>query len=67
VSSDKVGLAVKPGAAEPLAEAIIRTLGNLDKFQSCYGHELENKYSWEHIAELTMRSYETAISNKMQG
>jgi len=66
VSSDKVGLAVKPGAAEPLAEAIISTLGNLDKFQSCYGPELENKYSWEHIAELTMRSYETAISSKQE-
>ena len=67
VSSDKVGLAVKPGAVEPLAEAIISTLGNLDKFQSRYSPELENKYSWEHIAELTMRSYETAISSKKPG
>ena len=67
VSSDKVGLAVKPGAVEPLAEAIISTLGNLDKFQSRYSPELENKYSWERIAELTMRSYETAISSKKPG
>jgi glycosyltransferase involved in cell wall biosynthesis len=67
VCSDKVGLTVEPGAVEPLAEAIINALGNLDKFQSCYNPELERKYNWEHIAELTMRSYETAISNKKQG
>ena len=64
VSSDKVGLIVEPGTVEPLAEAVINALDSLDKFQSCYGPELENKYSWEHIAELTMRSYEAAISGK---
>jgi glycosyltransferase involved in cell wall biosynthesis len=67
VCSDKVGLTVEPGAVEPLAEAIINALGNLDKFQSCYNPELERKYNWEHIAELTMRSYETAIIDKKQG
>ena len=61
VSSDNIGLAVEPGAVEPLAKAVINTLDDLDKFQSCYGPELESKYSWEHIAELTMRSYEAAI------
>ena len=64
VSSDKVGLAVEPGNSEALAEAVTSVLGSLDKFQSCYGPELEKKYSWEHIAELTMRSYEVAISGK---
>jgi glycosyltransferase involved in cell wall biosynthesis len=64
VSSDKVGLIVEPGAVEPLAEAVINALDSLDKFQSCYGPELENKYSWEHIAKLTMRSYEAALSQE---
>ncbi len=64
VSSDKVGLVVESGAVEPLAQAVINALDSLDKFQSCYGPELENKYSWEHIAELTMLSYEVAISSK---
>ena len=64
VSADNVGLVVEPGAKEPLAEAIMNVSGSLDKFQSQYSPELENKYSWEHIAESTMRSYETAISNK---
>jgi len=62
VSSDNIGLAVEPGAVEPLAKAVINTLDDLDKFQSCYGPELESKYSWEHIAELTTRSYEAAIN-----
>jgi len=61
VSSDSIGLAVEAGAVETLAQAVINALDDLDKFQSCYGPELESKYSWEHIAELTMRSYEAAI------
>ena len=64
VPSDKVGLVVEPGAAELLAEAITNVLNKLDNFQSHYGPELENKYSWEHIAELTMHSYEAAIDTK---
>jgi glycosyltransferase involved in cell wall biosynthesis len=66
VSTDKVGLVVEPGAVEPLAEAVINALDSLDKFQSRYSPELENKYSWEHIAELTMRSYQAAISSKLE-
>ncbi len=66
VSSDEVGLVVEPGDAEPLAEAIISILGSLDKFQSRYSPELESKYSWEHISELTMHSYKTAISGKLE-
>jgi len=42
-------------------------LDSLDKFQSCYDPELENKYSWKHIAELTMLSYEAALSSKKPG
>lgn len=64
VSSDNVGLVVEPGAVEPLAQAVINALDSLDKFQSCYGPELESKYNWEHIAELTMRSYEAAVKSK---
>jgi len=60
VSSDGVGLVVEPGVPEPLAEAIISVLGSLDKFQSHYNSELENKYSWKRAAELTMRNYELA-------
>ncbi len=66
VSSDKVGLVVEPGAVEPLALAVINAMDSLDKFQSCYGPDLENKYSWEHIAELTMHSYKTVISSKSE-
>jgi glycosyltransferase involved in cell wall biosynthesis len=62
VSSDNTGLAVEPGAEEPLATAVINALDDLDKFQSRYSPELESKYGWEHIAELTMHSYETAIN-----
>jgi glycosyltransferase involved in cell wall biosynthesis len=64
VSTDKVGLVVEPGAVEPLAEAVINALDSLDKFQSHYSPELEEKYSWEHIAKLTIRSYEAAISGE---
>jgi glycosyltransferase involved in cell wall biosynthesis len=64
VSSDNIGLAVEPGAVEPLAQGVINALDDLDKFQSRYSPELENKYSWEHLAELTMRSYEAAINIK---
>jgi len=64
VSSDKVGLAVEPGNSEALAEAVTSVLGSLDKFQSHYGPELDKKYSWEHIAELTMRSYEAIVRSK---
>ncbi len=66
VVSDKVGLTVEPGAAEPLAEAVTNVLGSLDKFQSHYSSELEEKYSWKHIAELTLRSYQAAISDKSE-
>ncbi|MCP4260021.1 MAG: glycosyltransferase family 4 protein [Planctomycetes bacterium] len=62
VSSDNIGLAVEPGAVEPLAKAVLNALDDLDKFQSYYSPELENKYRWEHIAEMTMHSYEAAIN-----
>jgi glycosyltransferase involved in cell wall biosynthesis len=62
VSSDNTGLAVEPGVVEPLAQAVINVTDNLEKFQSRYNPEIVNKYSWEHIAELTMRSYEAAIN-----
>ena len=64
VSSDKVGLVVESGAVEPLAVAVTNALDSLDKFQSHYNSELEGKYSWKHIAELTMLSYEAALSNQ---
>ncbi len=66
VFTDKVGLTVEPGAVEPLAEAVINALDSLDKFRSYYSPELEEKYSWEHIAELTIRSYQAAISSKLE-
>ena len=63
VSSDNTGLTVEPGAVEPLAQGITNVLDNIDIFQSHYSPDLENKYSWGHIAELTMRSYEAAINS----
>jgi glycosyltransferase involved in cell wall biosynthesis len=62
LSADNIGLAVEPGAVEPLAMAVINVLDDLDKFQSRYSSDLESKYSWEHIAEITMHSYEVAIN-----
>jgi D-inositol-3-phosphate glycosyltransferase len=61
VSSDNIGLTVEPGTVEPLAKAITNVLDNTDKFQSHYSSNLEKKYNWGHIAELTIHSYETAI------
>ena len=61
VSSDNVGLVVEPGDPKALAEAVINILDKPDDFQSHYTTELENKYSWKNIAELTIRSYEKAI------
>ncbi len=64
VSSDNVGMVVEPRDPQALAEAITSTLGDLDKFQSGYNSQLESKYSFSRIAELTMHSYEAAISNR---
>ncbi len=61
VYADKIGLVVEPGNPESLAKAIISLLNNLEKFKSHYSPELEKKYSWKHVAELTMRTYELAI------
>jgi D-inositol-3-phosphate glycosyltransferase len=66
VFSDKVGLTVEPGSSEALAEAIISVSGNLESYQSHYSPELEEKYSWQHIAELTMGSYQAAISGRLE-
>jgi len=62
VTSDNIGLTVEPGSVELLAQAVINTLYNLDKFKFSYSPELESKYSWDSIAELTMSSYEAAIN-----
>jgi glycosyltransferase involved in cell wall biosynthesis len=61
VASDNVGLVVEPGDSTALAEAVINILDNSGDFQSHYTTELETKYSWKHIAEQTIRSYEKAI------
>ncbi|MBW7988970.1 MAG: glycosyltransferase [Planctomycetes bacterium] len=66
VSSDNIGLAIEPGAVEPLAQAVINALDNLEKFQSRFSPELERKYNWENIADLTMRSYEAAIDTNRE-
>ncbi len=62
VSSDKVGLVVEPGNPKDLAEAIINVLDNSGDFQSHYTKQIEEKNSWKNIAEMTIRSYEKAIS-----
>lgn len=61
VSSDKVGQVVEPGIPKALAKAVINVLDNSSDFQSHYTKQLEEKYSWKNIAELTIRSYEKAI------
>jgi len=61
VAKDKVGLAVESGNVEALANAVINVFENQDKFQACYNPELEKKYSWRHIAEMTLKSYEKTI------
>jgi glycosyltransferase involved in cell wall biosynthesis len=61
VTKDKVGLAVASGNVKALADAVIDVLENQDKFQACYNPEIEKKYSWEHIAEMTLKSYEKTI------
>jgi len=64
VSVDNVGLVVEPGEPESLAMAIVSVLHDTEKFKAHYTNELESKYSWRHIAELTMRSYEMAIKGR---
>jgi len=66
VSSDKVGLVVEPGVPKALADAVVNILDKSDEFQSHYTAELENKYSWKNIAELTLHSYEMAIAIRKQ-
>jgi glycosyltransferase involved in cell wall biosynthesis len=61
VASDKVGLVVEPGDPAALAEAVVNILDNSGDFQSHYTTELETKYSWRNIAEMTILSYEKAI------
>ena len=61
VSSDKVGLVVEPGDLKALAQAVINVLDNSGDFQSHYTKQLEEKYSWQNIAEATIRCYEKAI------
>ena len=67
VSSDKVGLVVEPGVPKALADAVIKALDKSDEFQSHYTTELENKYSWKCIAEMTTHCYEKAIAIWNQG
>jgi glycosyltransferase involved in cell wall biosynthesis len=67
VLSDKVGLVVEPGVPKALADAVTKVLDKPDEFQSHYTTELENKYSWKHIAEMTIRCYEKAIATWNQG
>jgi len=64
VSSDSVGLVVGPGEPGSLAKAIISVSSDFDRFECCYSPELENKYSWKHIARMTAHSYEAAIGNR---
>ena len=65
VTMDKVGLAVESGNLESLAAAVINVMENQDKFKACYNSELEKKYSWEHIAKLTIKSYVKTIEKKL--
>jgi glycosyltransferase involved in cell wall biosynthesis len=67
VSADKIGLAVEPGNPATLAEAIINVLCNTSKFISCCNHEIESKYNWKNIAEITINCYKMALGNKASG
>ena len=61
VTKDKVGLVIESSNVEALANAVVNVLENQDKFQAFYNPELEKKYSWRHIAEMTLKSYEKTI------
>ena len=64
VSPENVGLVIEPGDPEALAKAITSALSDLDKFRSVYNSEIEGKYSFSRIAELTMHSYEAAVNSR---
>lgn len=66
VLEDKVGLVVEPDSPGALAGAVIDVLNNPGQFQSGYTTELEEKYDWKNIAELTISAYEKAIAIKNQ-
>jgi len=63
VGSDKVGEVVEPENVKSLELAINKIFGNPGAYASNYNSELENKYSWEHIAKLTLQSYAKAKVN----
>ncbi len=62
VSADKTGLVVAPTRPDLLAEAIIDALAHQEQYKSNYSPQLEAKYGWKNIAELTIRSYEKAVA-----
>jgi D-inositol-3-phosphate glycosyltransferase len=61
VSSNNIGLVVEPAKPDLLGKAIINVLDNQAKYISGYAPEMETKYNWTNIAELTIKSYEKAI------
>lgn len=65
IRSDAIGDIAEPGNEKSLASAINIVLKNLDEYRSHYTPELQNKYNWEHISELTVQCYEKAITQKM--
>jgi glycosyltransferase involved in cell wall biosynthesis len=62
VSADRTGLVVNPGRPDLLAEAIIDALAHQEQYKSNYNPQLEAKYNWNNIADLTIRSYEKAVA-----
>jgi glycosyltransferase involved in cell wall biosynthesis len=61
VSTERIGLVVEPAKPDLLGKAIINVLDNQAKYISSYTPEMETKYNWTNIAELTIKTYEKAI------
>ena len=67
VRNDGVGLVVKPGEPNALAQAIVRGLSELPRYQACFSAELWDKYSWGRVGRMTAQSYARAIEAWRRG
>jgi len=65
VRKDKVGFVIDPGDSKAMANAIVETLSDLDRFLSHYNEDLQAKYDWNRIARLTVKSYKKALSERL--
>jgi glycosyltransferase involved in cell wall biosynthesis len=67
VQTDGVGLVVPPGDSSALSAAICSMLGDLDRYRARYGPDLVKKYSWPHIGQLALQTYERTLARRLAG